>query len=147
MALVLCNLRAALDSSPLWGAAKLEDTYNLLGHALRKALRLLALAEGQSVEEMAHETRAEVVTGSSLKAALDLNWEDPTECSLALEVILKALDAIESQVQKKTEDDCLLPARVTKDVAREIQAQNVTFDFSWQTDISQRSRQRPSYCD
>ncbi len=31
------TLRAALDSSPLWGAARVEDTYNLLGHALRKA--------------------------------------------------------------------------------------------------------------
>ena len=30
-------LRVALDSSPLWGAGKVEDTYNLLGHALRKA--------------------------------------------------------------------------------------------------------------
>jgi Transposase domain (DUF772) len=30
-------LRAALDSSPLWGAGRVEDTYNLLGHALRKA--------------------------------------------------------------------------------------------------------------
>lgn len=29
------NLKAALDSSPLWGAAKVEDTYNLLGHASR----------------------------------------------------------------------------------------------------------------
>ena len=27
----------ALDSSPLWGAGRVEDTYNLLGHALRKA--------------------------------------------------------------------------------------------------------------
>ena len=30
-------LRAALDSSPLWGAGRVEDTNNLLGHALRKA--------------------------------------------------------------------------------------------------------------
>jgi hypothetical protein len=30
-------LRAALDSRPLWGASRVEDTYNLLGHALRKA--------------------------------------------------------------------------------------------------------------
>ncbi len=30
-------LRGALDSSPLWVAARVEDTYNLLGHALRKA--------------------------------------------------------------------------------------------------------------
>ena len=25
--------QAALDSSPLWGASRVEDTYNLLGHA------------------------------------------------------------------------------------------------------------------
>jgi hypothetical protein len=30
-------LRAALDSSPLWGAGRVEDTYNLLGHVLRQA--------------------------------------------------------------------------------------------------------------
>ena len=32
------QLRAALDSSPLWGASKVEDTYNLLAHALKKAI-------------------------------------------------------------------------------------------------------------
>jgi Transposase domain (DUF772) len=37
--------RAALDSSPLWGAARVEDTYNLLGHALRKALGVLTTVE------------------------------------------------------------------------------------------------------
>src|SRR6266567_2162895 len=26
-------LRAALDSSPLWGAGRVEDTYNIVGHA------------------------------------------------------------------------------------------------------------------
>jgi len=36
------QLRAALDSSPLWGASRVEDTYNLLGHALRKALGVIA---------------------------------------------------------------------------------------------------------
>src|SRR5215468_3096001 len=32
------QLRAALESSPLWGAGRVAETYNLLGHALRKAL-------------------------------------------------------------------------------------------------------------
>ena len=35
-------LRAALDSSPLWGAGRVEDTYNLLGHALKKVMRVVA---------------------------------------------------------------------------------------------------------
>ena len=42
-------LRAALDSSPLWGAARVEDTYNLLGHALRKALTVIARVERERV--------------------------------------------------------------------------------------------------
>jgi transposase len=40
------RLRAALDSSPLWGAGRVEDTINLLGHALRKALGVLARQQG-----------------------------------------------------------------------------------------------------
>ena len=35
-------LRAALDSSPLWGAGQVEDTYNLVGHALKKVMRVVA---------------------------------------------------------------------------------------------------------
>jgi len=31
-------LRAALDSSPLWGASRVEETYNLLGHAPRQGI-------------------------------------------------------------------------------------------------------------
>jgi hypothetical protein len=40
------QLRAALDSSPLWGAGRVEDTYNLMGHALRKALGGIARQQG-----------------------------------------------------------------------------------------------------
>lgn len=96
------NLRAALDSSPLWGAAKVEDTYNLLGHALRKAVRLMAQTSGQSVAELAHETQLDdLLTRTSLKAVLDMNWDNPTERSIALETILNALDQVESELQKK----------------------------------------------
>ena len=38
------KLRAALDSSPLWG--RVEDTINLLGHALRKVVGVLARQQG-----------------------------------------------------------------------------------------------------
>ena len=42
------QLRGALDSSPLWGAGRVEDTYNLLGHALRKALGVIARQQGRN---------------------------------------------------------------------------------------------------
>src|SRR5437764_14469421 len=40
------SLRAALDSSPLWGAGRIEDTYNLLGHALKKVIQAVADQQG-----------------------------------------------------------------------------------------------------
>ena len=41
-------LRAALDSNPLWGAGRVEDTYNLVGHALKKIMRVVAVSRGEN---------------------------------------------------------------------------------------------------
>src|SRR4029453_19030924 len=60
------QLRAALDSSPLWGAGRVEDTYNLLGHALRKALGVIAHQQGRGLRAIAEEAGASLVAGSSL---------------------------------------------------------------------------------
>lgn len=69
--------RAALDSSPLWVAGRVEDTYNLLGHAVRKAASALARQQGRELADVAAEAGAPVLAGTSLKAALDLDWDDP----------------------------------------------------------------------
>ena len=63
-------LRAALDSSPLWGAGRVEDTYNLVGHALKKVMRVVADQQGRELVEVANEAGAAVVCETSLKAAL-----------------------------------------------------------------------------
>src|SRR5215208_6142779 len=42
-------LRAALDSSPLWGAGRVEETYNLLGEALKKTLGVIASQQGRGL--------------------------------------------------------------------------------------------------
>src|SRR5262247_1382606 len=57
------QLRAAIDSSPLWGAGRVEDTYNLLGHALRKAMGVIARQQGQGLPEGAAEAGAPLVAG------------------------------------------------------------------------------------
>jgi len=90
------RLRAALDSSPLWGASRVEDTYNLLGHALRKALGVIARQQGRGLAELAAVTGASVATGSSLKAALDLDWDDPAAQAAALAAVLAALESLEA---------------------------------------------------
>src|SRR3990167_6502547 len=49
------QLRAALDSAPLFGASRVEDTLNLLGHALRKAVGLVAQARETSADVLLEE--------------------------------------------------------------------------------------------
>jgi hypothetical protein len=76
-------LRAALDASPLWGAGRVEDTINLLGHALRKALGVIARQQGwglswnQGITAVADQAGVPGLGGPSVKATLDYNWDDP----------------------------------------------------------------------
>src|SRR5215813_2367366 len=83
------QLRAALDSTPLLGAGRVEDTLNLLGHALRKAVGLAARALGTSAEAMLEEAGLVLVGHSSLKAALDLDWGQPQAREQALGLVLE----------------------------------------------------------
>jgi len=96
------KLRAALDSSPLWGAGRVEDTINLLGHALRKVVGVLARQQGWGLAEgtriLAEQAGVPELAGSSLKAALDLDWDDPAALGHALGVVLAAVDRVEGLV-------------------------------------------------
>jgi Transposase DDE domain/Transposase domain (DUF772) len=119
-------LRAALDSSPLWGAGRVEDTYNLLGHALRKALGVLARQQGRGLAEMATEAGAPILGGSSLKAALDLDWDDPVARTRALVAVLDALGAVEAYLDRPAEASAApAPSRAALAAARQVHAQDV----------------------
>jgi transposase len=87
------QLRAALESSPRWGAGRVEDTYNLLGQALRKAVGVIAWQQGRGLGALAAEAGASLVAGSSHKAALDVDWDEPSAQQHALTMLLDALQA------------------------------------------------------
>jgi Transposase DDE domain/Transposase domain (DUF772) len=97
-------LRAALDASPLWGAGRVEDTINLLGHALRKALGVIARQQGrglpwvEGVAAVAAEAGVPQLGGPSVKAALDCDWDDPAMRDQALAVVLGWLDQVDGFV-------------------------------------------------
>jgi transposase len=122
------QLRAALDSSPLWGAAKVEDTYNLLGHALRKALSVIARQQGRELTEIASQMEVDLVAGSSLKAALDLNWDDPEEKILALAMVLGVLSKVETHLESEPENNYDPVVRSSLEAAQQIEAQDVEVD-------------------
>jgi transposase len=120
------QLRAALDSSPLWGAGRVEDTYNLMGHALKKAVGVIARQQGRELAEVAAEAGAGVAAGTSLKAALDLDWDDPDERAQALVQVLGALTAVEAWLaaQPAARADAVVQASLA--AARQVQAQDTT---------------------
>jgi transposase len=80
-------LRAALDSSPLWGAGRVEDTSNLLGHALHRAVGVITRQQGRELPAVATEVGAPLIRGSSLKATLAMHWDEPTARQQALPLV------------------------------------------------------------
>jgi Transposase DDE domain/Transposase domain (DUF772) len=89
------QLRAALARSPLGGAGRVEDTSKLLGHALRQAVGVIARQQGRGRRAVAAEASASLSAASRLKAALDLDWDDPSAQPQALTRLLDALQAVE----------------------------------------------------
>lgn len=86
------HLRAALASTPLVGAGRVEDTLNRLGHALRKAVGLAAKALDTSAEVLMADAGLELVRQSSLKAALALAGGAPTARARALRLVLEEVE-------------------------------------------------------
>jgi IS5 family transposase len=116
-------LRAALDASPLWGAGRVEDTYNLLGHAPRSAVSVLARQQGRGLAEIAADVGAPELSRSSLKAALGVDWDDPTARTAALARVLEMVTAVAAYVAEQA--DVPTGSRAAVAIAEQIQAQDV----------------------
>jgi transposase len=119
-------LRAALDSSPLWGAGRVEDTLNLMGHALRKALGVIAVLQGRGqaagITMVAQQAGTPQLAASSLKAALDLDWDDPAAAGQALSQVLGLLGQVEAFLAGQLGDQTAVQAVA---VARQVRDQDV----------------------
>ncbi len=119
------QLRAALDSSPLWGAGRVEDTYNLMGHALRKALSVIARQQGRGLADIAREAGAGLVAASSVKAALDLDWDDPEQRQRGLEQVLSALDSVQQWLDAHPQQADTPEVSSSMAVAKQVREQDV----------------------
>jgi transposase len=116
------QLRGVLDSSPLWGAGRVEDTYNLLGHALRKVLGILARQQGRELAAVAGEAGADLLAGPSLKAALDADWDDPLQRQEALQHVVRLLETVEGFLAQQ--EEVPVAARESLTVAQQVREQD-----------------------
>ena len=119
-------LRAALDSSPLWGAGRVEDTFNLMGHALRKALGVIAVRRGGGRPQGQPWWRCRPGTpelaSSSLKAALDAGLGRPGRPGRGLAGVLGLLARVEAFIAGQAGDEAAAAAVA---VARQVRDQDV----------------------
>jgi hypothetical protein len=110
----LKGLRVAIDSAPLEGAGRVEDTINLIGHALRNVVRAIAAVQGRDdVAAVGREAGAPVVAATSTKAALDLDWDADDAVQQALDVLLAQADAVRAYLS--TQPDVVREAGPVQD--------------------------------
>ncbi|MBA3672991.1 MAG: IS1182 family transposase [Gemmatimonadaceae bacterium] len=102
------SLRVAMDSSPLEGAGRVEDTVNLLAHAGRKIVACAAQLQGWTETRVCREAGCPLLLASSVKAALDLDWSDPDEKASAIPSLIEQLTSLEQWLTAR------LPAAITR---------------------------------
>jgi hypothetical protein len=99
------TLRVAVDSRPLAGAGRVEDTINLLGHAGRKIAECVAVELDTSFEEVCRRADAPLLLASSVKAGLDIAWNDTDSKEEALNRLCAQLERLSAWVEKRRMSD------------------------------------------
>ncbi len=103
------DLRVAVDSSPLVGAGRVEDTINLLAHAARKIVDCAAELLGWSAQKVAKQAGIPVLLGSSVKKALDVEWSDGKAKAEALSRLVEQLDSLQRWLQTRLGEELKTP--------------------------------------
>lgn len=94
-------LRLAVDSRPLEGAGRVEDTFNLLAHAARKVLACVAHLVDLTPEQVARKAGTPLLVDTSIKAALDIEWSDPVQKAAAIGTVVEQLDLLEQWIERE----------------------------------------------
>jgi hypothetical protein len=94
-------LRVALDSSPLEGAGRVEDTVNLLAHAGRKIVDCVAGLLDWPSERVCQEAGIPLLAASSVKRALDYTWSDPEDKAEAVSLLVTQLTSLERWIERR----------------------------------------------
>jgi hypothetical protein len=92
------HVRAALDSSPLLGAGRIDDTWNLIGRALATVVTCAAQTLRVPRAQVVRAAGLTLLDAPSLKAALDIDWQDPQAQTDALARLLAEVDRLEAWV-------------------------------------------------
>lgn len=130
------DLRVGVDSRPLVGAGRVEDTFNLLGHAARKVVEGACAVLGREYEELCKQAGVTLLLHSSIKAGLDINWSDPLQRDDAIDVLVRQVTSLSDWL---TRERLLLeqPLRPYIEAIAQVQKQDLETDANGKAKIRQ----------
>jgi hypothetical protein len=99
------TLRVAIDSSPLEGAGRVEDTFNLLAHAARRVVSCAASLLGWTDEQVCARAGIPLLMDSSIKRALDIDWNDAGAKAEAIRTFSRQLDALQGWIERRLAEE------------------------------------------
>lgn len=103
------TLRVAIDSKPLEGAGRVEDTFNLLGHAARKVVACAAELLDWPEEKVCRAAGIPLLLAPSIKAGLDIDWNDAKQKSEAIKILTAQLDALQVWLGRRLPEELVRP--------------------------------------
>jgi Transposase DDE domain/Transposase domain (DUF772) len=130
-------LRAALDSRPLAGAGRVEDTINLLGHAARRIVQLVSKLTERDPEEICRKAGIPLLLAPSIKAGLDIDWSDPKQKAMAVEVVERQVSSLQRWVDRHLDDVVHEPLQPYIDTLTQVRAQDLEVTSDGATRIRQ----------
>lgn len=122
---VSTTLRAAIDSRPLAGAGRVEDTINLLGHAARSIVRLVSTLTDRTPEDICRRAGIPLLLAPSIKAGLDIDWSDAKQKAMAIEVIERQVSSLQQWVDRHLDEGVSEPLRPYLDAITQVRTQDL----------------------
>jgi len=95
----LTQLKVAVDSLPLVGVGRVEDTLNLLARALRLLVTALAATLALSPEQVHAQAGLRILAAPSPKTGLDRDWDEPGAMDAALTDLMEEVERLQRWVR------------------------------------------------
>jgi len=118
-------VRVAIDSRPLAGAGRVEDTINLLGHAARNIVKAVSKIMGRGEEEICRKAGARLLLAPSIKAGLDIDWSDARQKATAIQIVEQQVTSLMQWVERHLDDVVEAPLKSMWDAVTTIRDQDL----------------------
>jgi hypothetical protein len=118
-------VRVAVDSRPLAGAGRVEDTINLLGHAARTIVQIVSKITERRVEDVCRSAGIPLLLAPSIKAGLDIDWSDPKQKVSAIQIVEQQVSSLHRWVERHLDEAISTPLAPYIQAIAQVRAQDL----------------------